>query len=164
MTSQFSDLDQIITADVKKFSSQLCELYGNLLKPVLEVLFISHTLSKLMGFQNLLGFYAFFVLAGTWLRFVMPPFAQIHRETSQLEGVFRAHHARLINKAEEIAFYGGSEREKVILERSFKDVLKISTKHHFLQWIVSILDSYLVKYGSSMVAYSMLIPAVYLGF
>jgi len=36
-------------------------------------------------------------------------------------------------------------------------------KQYLLQGMMGVLDGYLVKYGSSMVAYSMLIPAVYLG-
>jgi ATP-binding cassette subfamily D (ALD) protein 3 len=57
--------------------------------------------------------------------------------------------------SEEIAFYGGGQTEKNILNRSFFSILKLSKLHHTLQFFMGILDSYLVKYGASMVAYSM---------
>eukprot|EP01114_Cavostelium_apophysatum_P017844 TRINITY_DN5390_c0_g1_i3.p1 TRINITY_DN5390_c0_g1~~TRINITY_DN5390_c0_g1_i3.p1 ORF type:complete len:519 (+),score=144.67 TRINITY_DN5390_c0_g1_i3:130-1686(+) len=157
------DVDQRTTQDLKKFCSSASELYGNLLKPICELVLLSHTLSKLMGVKHLLGFYVFFLISGQWLRFVMPPFAQIHAEAQKLEGEFRTHHTRVITHSEEIAFYGGSNREKTILNNAYKTTARLANKHYYLQLLMSMLDSYLVKYGASMVAYSMLIPAVYLG-
>ena len=93
----------------------------------------------------------------------MPPFAEMTRDSQKLEGEFRSHHHRLIAHSEEIAFYGGSEREKDIVNNSFKSIIRLSNKQFTLQGLMSVLDTYLVKYGASMVAYSMMIPAVYLG-
>jgi ATP-binding cassette subfamily D (ALD) protein 3 len=112
-----------------------------------------------MGGRQLAGFFAFFIFAGQWLRFVMPPFAKYTAETQRLEADFRSHHHRLIAHSEEIAFYGGSQREKEIVNESFKSVVRISNRHFWLQALMGILDSYLVKYAASMTAYSMMIPA-----
>jgi len=161
--NRMEDVDQRATQDLKKFCSSASELYGNLLKPVLELVLLSHTLSKLMGFEHLMGFYLYFMISGQWLRFVMPPFAKLHADAQKLEGDFRTNHTRITSHAEEIAFYGGSEREKQIANASYSNIVKLADKHYFLQLVMGIFDSYLVKYGASMVAYSMLIPAVYLG-
>jgi ATP-binding cassette, subfamily D (ALD), member 3 len=142
---------------------QLADLYGNLLKPTLEVFLLSRTLGNMMGGRNLIGFFAYFIIAAQWLRLIMPPFARYHREAQQLEGSFRSHHTRLITHAEEIAFYGGSEREREIVDESFNGIRKLNNKQYFLQLLMGMLDGYVVKYGASMVAYSMLMPAVYLG-
>jgi len=162
--NKMEDVDHRTTQDLKKLTTTLSEMYGNLLKPILEVVILSHSLSQLMGFRNLLGFFAFFGVSAQWLRFVMPPFAELTAEGQKLEGEFRSHHSRLISHSEEIAFYGGAQREKEITDSSFRSLVKLSSFHHLLQMATSIFDSYLVKYGASMVAYSMLIPAVYLGF
>eukprot|EP01116_Phalansterium_solitarium_P008385 TRINITY_DN2223_c0_g1_i1.p2 TRINITY_DN2223_c0_g1~~TRINITY_DN2223_c0_g1_i1.p2 ORF type:complete len:430 (-),score=198.35 TRINITY_DN2223_c0_g1_i1:127-1416(-) len=116
-----------------------------------------------MGISHLGAFFAYFLVSAQWLRFVMPPFARMTAEGAKLEGEFRSHHMRVIQRAEEIAFYGGSEREKQIVTGSFNNIVKLSNKQYFLQLLMGVLDSYLVKYGASMVAYTMLIPAVYLG-
>jgi len=52
----------------------------------------------------------------------MPPFAKMTAEQQQLEGEFRSHHSRIINHAEEIAFYKGSERENEIIDNSFNNI------------------------------------------
>ena len=144
-------------------SVQLAQVYGNLLKPILEVILYSRTLAKLMGGRQLAGFFVFFLVAGQFLRFVMPPFSAITAETQRLEGEFRSHHHRIIGHAEEIAFYGGGERERDIVDSSFYRVKGILRKTHILRALMGILDQYLVKHGASMVAYSMMMPAVYLG-
>lgn len=41
-----------------------------------------------MGFKHLMGFYLYFLISGQWIRFVMPPFAQMHAEAQKLEGRF----------------------------------------------------------------------------
>eukprot|EP01094_Clydonella_sp_ATCC50884_P023241 TRINITY_DN5522_c0_g2_i2.p1 TRINITY_DN5522_c0_g2~~TRINITY_DN5522_c0_g2_i2.p1 ORF type:complete len:658 (+),score=221.80 TRINITY_DN5522_c0_g2_i2:128-2101(+) len=160
---RIEDIDQRATQDLKKFSNQVCELYGNLLKPVFEVILLSRTLSAMMGGRQLLFFFAYFLVASQWLRAVMPPFSKYAREHQRLEGEFRGHHSRLITYAEEIAFYGGAEREKEIVDESFANIYNLYRKENILKCLMGILDGYVVKYGGSMVAYSMLMPAVYLG-
>jgi len=162
-TNRIEDIDQRVTQDLKMFCQKITELYGNLLKPSLEVIILSQALARMMGVKQLIGFFLYFLFAGQWLRLLMPPFAKMTAEQQQLEGVFRSHHSRIINHSEEIAFYKGSERESEIITESFENIKKNSNKQYFLQTAMGMLDSYTVKYGATMVAYSMLIPAVYLG-
>jgi ATP-binding cassette subfamily D (ALD) protein 3 len=89
----------------------------------------------------------------------MPPFAEMTRESQRLEGEFRSHHHRLIAHSEEIAFYGGADREKEIVNDSYRSIIRLSNRQFTLQGLMSVLDTYLVKYGASMVAYTMMIPA-----
>jgi ATP-binding cassette subfamily D (ALD) protein 3 len=144
-TNRLDDIDQRATADLKKFSSQFAELYGNLLKPSLEVVLLSRTLGEMMGYSNLMGFFAFFVMAGQWLRVVMPAFAKIHAEIHGLEGDFRSNHFRVMEHSEEIAFYGGSAREREIVNSSFRRLTNATNNHLFLQMMMSCLDSYVGK-------------------
>merc|ERR1712137_1133314 len=143
---KIEDVDQRITQDIKKFCSQLTEVYGNLLKPILEVLLYSKTLASLMGGRQLMGFFMFFFIAGQFLKFIMPPFSALTAETQKREGEFRSHHHRIIGHAEEIAFYGGGERELSIIENSFSSVTRILHKTFFLRSIMGIVDQYLVKH------------------
>lgn len=161
--SKIEDVDQRVTQDVKKFSSQLSEVYGNLLKPILEVIFISRSLAKLMGGKQLAVFFIFFAIAGQFLKFIMPPFSALTAETQAREGEFRSHHHRIIAHSEEIAFYGGGDRERTIINKSFGKVQSIIRNMYIKQAAMNVIDQYLVKYGAAMVAYSMMMPAVYLG-
>ena len=117
----------------------------------------------MMGGKQLMGFFVFFLVAGQFLKFIMPPFSALTAETQRREGEFRSHHHRVIRHAEEIAFYGGGERELEIIDNSFGKVKRILNKTFFLRAIMGIIDQYLVKHGASMVAYSVMMPAVYLG-
>ena len=93
----------------------------------------------------------------------MPPYSQFSADTQRKEGEFRSHHHRVIAHNEEIAFYGGGEREKEILNESFSSLRQLFNKIFSYQMGMGIVDQYLVKYGATMVAYSMMMPAVYLG-
>eukprot|EP01096_Ripella_sp_DP13-Kostka_P015549 TRINITY_DN7348_c0_g1_i1.p1 TRINITY_DN7348_c0_g1~~TRINITY_DN7348_c0_g1_i1.p1 ORF type:complete len:727 (+),score=355.64 TRINITY_DN7348_c0_g1_i1:147-2327(+) len=160
---RIEDIDQRICDDLKGFCTQVSEIYGNLLKPGLELIFLTRTLSAKMGGKYLSIFFLFFLITGQLLKFVMPSFAKITAETSRREGELRSNHHRLINYAEEIAFYGGAEREKEIVEQSFKSVSENLNYTYTLRFLMNMLNNYLVKYGASMVAYSMMMPAIYLG-
>jgi len=162
-SNKIEDVNQRVTQDLKKFCSQLSDLYGNLLKPILEVIFISRSLAKRMGGRQLVAFFIFFAITGQYLQFIMPPYSQFSADTQKKEGEFRSHHHRVIAHNEEIAFYGGGEREKEILNASFNSLRGLFNKIFSYQLGMGIVDQYLVKYGATMVAYSMMMPAVYLG-
>jgi ABC-type uncharacterized transport system fused permease/ATPase subunit len=50
------------------------------------------------------------------LKFAQPPFGRLAAQQAQYEGDARFVHSRLIANAEEIAFYGGHQVEKNILQ------------------------------------------------
>lgn len=52
------------------------------------------------------------------LKLMTPPFGKLAAEQGAREGNLRFVHARLITHAEEIAFYGGHEIEKVYCDSS----------------------------------------------
>eukprot|EP01102_Stenamoeba_stenopodia_P003437 TRINITY_DN1343_c0_g1_i2.p1 TRINITY_DN1343_c0_g1~~TRINITY_DN1343_c0_g1_i2.p1 ORF type:complete len:545 (+),score=77.36 TRINITY_DN1343_c0_g1_i2:732-2366(+) len=163
LQSRYQAIDQIITQDVKKFCYAFAEVYGNLLKPILEILLTSIELKKRMGGRHLLGFLAFVILSLKWVSWITPPFDQFLSRGTQLEGEFRSHHARLIGASEDIALSGGSQREREIVEGSFREVLKQAKRHYQLECAQSAFEYYILKYGSAMTAYCMLIPAMYFG-
>lgn len=49
------------------------------------------------------------------------------------------------------------------MDESFDNIWNLYRKENILKLLMGVLDGYVVKYGGSMVAYSMLMPAVYLG-
>eukprot|EP01091_Cochliopodium_minus_P008374 TRINITY_DN1886_c0_g1_i1.p1 TRINITY_DN1886_c0_g1~~TRINITY_DN1886_c0_g1_i1.p1 ORF type:complete len:650 (+),score=200.56 TRINITY_DN1886_c0_g1_i1:280-2229(+) len=154
---------QKMTEDLREFTDILSELFMKILRPIAEIIFVSRSLGKLMGWQQLVGFYAFFFIAGFWVKFVSPDFSWFHKTVHKLEGELRLHHNRIATSSEQIAFYNGGKREENILQESWDRIENLENRHQILHFIMSTYDTYIVKYGGTMFAYSMLIPAVYFG-
>eukprot|EP00793_Prasinoderma_coloniale_P000611 PRCOL_00003760-RA len=155
-------LDQRATADVAELAEKVTKLYGNVLKPTLEVALYSYRLSRMIGPAELSVFFLYFVASSSWLQLIMPPFGKLTAEQQRLEGELRGHHSRLLTHAEEIAFCGGGEREKELADTALKKISRQANVVHLLRSCVGVLDSYSVKYGGTMAAFSMMLPAVYL--
>jgi ATP-binding cassette subfamily D (ALD) protein 3 len=73
-----------------------------------------------------------------------------------LEGEFRACHSGLISHSEEIAFYRGNDWEKDRVNGTFKDLLNHVSNTYQKRFFMGILDSMLVKYGATLLGFSIL--------
>jgi ABC-type uncharacterized transport system fused permease/ATPase subunit len=62
--------------------------------------------------------YGYFFVSGLIKKSIMPSFGKLVAKESELEGQYRTAHQRLITNSEEIAFYNGSQKEKVIINKS----------------------------------------------
>jgi ATP-binding cassette subfamily D (ALD) protein 3 len=52
-------------------------IYSNFSKPTLDILLFSRKLSELVGFQGPLAIVLWYLLSGTLLRIVSPPFGKL---------------------------------------------------------------------------------------
>lgn len=75
--------------------------------------------SNVMFFQTPLLILSYLVIAGTFLTHLRKPIATMTVKEQRLEGEYRHINSRLIVNSEEIAFYGGNNREKLTLLTSF---------------------------------------------
>jgi ABC-type uncharacterized transport system fused permease/ATPase subunit len=155
--------DQRITEDVDKFVRSVAELYAYTLKPLLDVLLFTRSLSRVMGYKGQLLLYAYYVGAARLLRATSPPLASFAAAEAGLAGAYRAAHQRLVNNAEEVAFNdppaGGAER--LVLNGHLRRLVRycgLASAQRFLQ---QCLDGYLVKYGASAVALLVYAAPVY---
>lgn len=73
-----------------------------------------------LGPLALAGLMSNYFLTATLLRRLSPPFGKLKAIEGRKEGDFRALHARLIANAEEVAFYGGADMEKKILDKEYR--------------------------------------------
>ena len=69
------------------------------------------------------------------------------------EGQVRVGHNRLIANAEEIAFYGGSEIEKKVLERGFKELKALLEGIYSLKIRYNMFEDFVLKYSWSAFGY-----------
>lgn len=152
LDTRLSNADQCLTEDISAFTNSLAHLYGSLTKPVLDVALMTITLNRLASgrgadwkFPMVLGCGVTF-LTGHILRSVSPRFGKLVAEEAARKGYLRYMHSRLIQNAEEVAFYGGHEIERGALQRAF-DSLTAQTSRIFRArlWYV-MLEQFLMKY------------------
>ena len=103
-------------------------------------------LSRRVGLTSLAALTATVQLSSQILRKFTPPFGKMIAEEQRLEGEFRFTHTRLLENAEEIALYGGSELEKGVLASRYQALIKhINRNLHAKIWH-GILEDFIIKY------------------
>jgi len=96
-----------------------------------------------------------------FLRAISPPFGKYVAIEQALEGDFRYSHSRVIAHSEEVAFYGGGDREKQIVNSSFQRIVDHLNRVFILRFGNGIIDSVLVKYCATMLAFFILSRPVF---
>ena len=154
--SRIENADQALTETLTLWGRSLSELYTNLTKPLLDIVLFSRKLAELMGWQGPGAVMAYYAVSMVVIRLISPPFGTLAAITQNLEGNFRSGHHRLIAHSEEIAFYGGHDKEKAILNGQYAEL-----EHHRKyvlgqQFGMKAFNGFLQKYGSVMCGYSVL--------
>eukprot|EP00753_Platysulcus_tardus_P016742 PLAT6018.1.p1 GENE.PLAT6018.1~~PLAT6018.1.p1 ORF type:complete len:693 (-),score=319.84 PLAT6018.1:81-2159(-) len=162
--SRLTNADQCLTQDIAKFCSTLAHLWGQLSKPMLDVVLITYSLFSTAAergasgvMPSIIGASAIFITAKV-LRAVSPPFGRLVKEEAELEGKYRFVHSRLIYNAEEIAFYQGHAIEEGILQRYYSQLVKHMHLIYRKRIGYNMLESFFLKYfwstcGLLIVAY-----------
>ena len=148
-----SSADQFITQDLTLFCASAASLYSAIGKPFVDICVFNYQLSRSLGplaFAGLLGNY---FITATLLRRLSPPFGKLKAVEGKREGDFRSLHARLIANAEEIAFYGGADMEKVFLDQGFKDLRSWMEGIYRLKIRYNMLEDFVIKYSWSAFGY-----------
>ncbi|KAF8898467.1 ABC transporter transmembrane region 2-domain-containing protein [Infundibulicybe gibba] len=131
--------DQMITHDIQRFSSHLAAIYSNLAKPSLMSYFIITT-------EGLLGLTILVQSTAALLRYLTPPFGMYTALSAQLSGSLRHTHSRLSEFAEEIAFLGGEETEKILVEREYASVIKHENRVLSRRWWFGCIEEGVIKW------------------
>ncbi|PSR80713.1 hypothetical protein PHLCEN_2v6629 [Hermanssonia centrifuga] len=115
--------DQMITHDIQRFSAHLAAIYSNLAKPTLDVILYNYQLSRNVGAEGLVLLTILVQSSAALLRALTPHFGAYAALSAQLSGSLRHTHSRLSEFSEEIAFFGGEETEKLLLEREYAGLM-----------------------------------------
>ena len=161
LDNRIRNVDQLITQDIVKFSESLSHLYSDIAKPLVDIGLFAFKLGQSIGSEAPLAMLSYFFASGLGLRSISPPFGRFAAKEQSLEGEFRHTHSRLIGHSEEIAFYRGAEREKQIVNSSFEKILEHANRVFFLRFGNGIIDSVLVKYCATQLAYYLLSRPVF---
>ena len=90
------------------------------------------------------------------IKLVSPAFGNMTAIEQKLEGEFRTAHSELQNHSEEIAFFHGNEWEKKQVTEHFDKLTKHKDELMEKRMYMGVLDSMIVKYGATIVGYSIL--------
>ncbi|KAJ8488005.1 hypothetical protein ONZ51_g3822 [Trametes cubensis] len=118
------DVDQYITSDIASFCDALSGIYGNVLKPALDLVLFTSQLSRSLGFRGTAMLFMNYYITARILRAVTPAFGRLAAVEARLEGEYRAGMGRVGRESEEVAFYGGGLRERSILWRAYLRLIK----------------------------------------
>ena len=146
-----------MTADIKDFSDEIAALYASLLKPLLDVVLSTWKLGSLLGWQGPAAMHAYFAFSALIKKKIMPNLGRLVAKESELEGFYRTAHNRLITNSEEVAFYLGAAREKVIINNALQLICAHVSYARYVKALVGIFDGLLVKYYASIAGYCTLL-------
>lgn len=150
------NIDQRLTEDVENFAASISELYNHTLKPFLDVVLFTRSLSRVMGYETQGMLYAYFFLVALTLKSISPPLSLMHAQESGLSGNLRGAHHRLVSRTEEIAYNDppAAMTEQLLLNKHLRSLLRYASLTSFQKFLQQICDQFLVKYGASSVALS----------
>lgn len=154
--------DQFITQDLTLFCTSAASLYSSLGKPLVDLFVFNYQLYRSLGPLALTGLLSNYFATATLLRRLSPPFGKLKAVEGKKEGDFRALHARLIANAEEVAFYGGADVEKVYLNKSFKELRSWMEGIYNVKVRYNMLEDFVLKYSWSAFGYIITSIPVYL--
>ena len=154
--------DQFLTQDLTLFCTAAASLYSSLGKPMVDIFVFNYQLYRSLGPLALSGLLANYFATATLLRRLSPPFGKMKAVEGKKEGDFRGLHARLIANAEEVAFYGGADIEKVYLNKSFKELRSWMEGIYNVKVRYNMLEDFVLKYSWSAFGYIITSIPVYL--
>ncbi|KAL2431512.1 Peroxisomal long-chain fatty acid import protein 2 [Exophiala dermatitidis] len=154
--------DQFITQDLTLFCTSAASLYSSLGKPLVDIFVFNYQLYRSLGPLALTGLLTNYFATATLLRRLSPPFGKLKAVEAKKEGDFRGLHARLIANAEEVAFYGGADVEKVYLNKAFKELRTWMEGIYNVKVRYNMLEDFVLKYSWSAFGYIITSIPVYL--
>ena len=146
-------VDQFICNDVTLFTASAASLYSSIGKPLVDICVYNYQLYRSLGPLALTGLLANYFITATALRRLSPPFGKLKAVEGRREGDFRGLHSRLIANAEEVAFYGGADMEKIFLDKGFKDLKLWMEGIYRLKIRYNMLEDFVLKYSWSAFGY-----------
>ncbi|KAI0042342.1 hypothetical protein FA95DRAFT_1547661 [Auriscalpium vulgare] len=155
-------VDQYITSDVASWAESLSGLYGNLLKPLLDLILFTSQLSRTLGVRGTAALFLNYYVTARILRAVTPAFGRLAAVETRLEGEYRAGVGRVGREAEEIAFYDGGKRERDILWRAYLRLIRHVNSIFKIRIAYEWTEDYVIKYLWSAAGYCLIsIPVLF---
>ncbi|KAF8519444.1 ABC transporter transmembrane region 2-domain-containing protein [Gautieria morchelliformis] len=152
-TERLDGVDQYITSDIGAFCDSLAALYGNLMKPTLDMIIFTSQLARSLGARGTVLVFLNYYATAKILRAVTPAFGRLAAVERGLEGEFRAGMDRVGRESEEVAFYNGGPRERAILWRAYLRLVKHINSIYKIRIAYEWTEDFVIKYAWSAAGY-----------
>ncbi|KAJ3755407.1 ABC transporter transmembrane region 2-domain-containing protein [Lentinula raphanica] len=149
-------VDQYITADVEAWAEGVSGLYGNLMKPTLDLVLFTSQLSRSLGLRGTMLLFGTYYATVRILKAVTPAFGKLAAAEAKLEGDYRAGMGRLGREGEEIAFYDGGARERDILTEAYMALIRHVNFVYKIRIAYEWTEDYVIKYLWSAAGYGLI--------
>ncbi|KAJ3813026.1 ABC transporter transmembrane region 2-domain-containing protein [Lentinula lateritia] len=149
-------VDQYITADIEAWAEGVSGLYGNLMKPTLDLVLFTSQLSRSLGLRGTILLFGTYYATVRILKAVTPAFGKLSAVEAKLEGDYRAGMGRLGREGEEIAFYDGGARERDILTRAYMNLIRHVNFVYKIRIAYEWTEDYVIKYLWSAAGYGLI--------
>jgi len=120
--SRIADPEDRMTEQVETLTVSLTDLWTNLFKPAFYICYNTVMLYQTLGMSGVSYTSGYMLVAFGLMRFIVPNFRALTRKQFDLESRFRAVHNRLVDHTESIAFFGGDDVEKRIVDERFEQL------------------------------------------
>ncbi|OSD08136.1 hypothetical protein PYCCODRAFT_1449189 [Trametes coccinea BRFM310] len=150
------DVDQYITSDIGAFCDALSGIYGNVLKPALDLVLFTSQLSRSLGIRGTAMLFLNYYITARILRAVTPAFGRLAAVEARLEGEYRAGMGRVGRESEEVAFYGGGLRERSILWRAYLRLIRHVNSIYKIRIAYEWTEDFVIKYLWSAAGYCLI--------
>ncbi|GBE89023.1 Peroxisomal long-chain fatty acid import protein [Sparassis crispa] len=150
------DVDQYITTDIASFCDALSGIYGNVLKPSLDLILFTSQLSRTLGVRGTLLLFLNYYVTARILRAATPAFGRLAAVEARLEGEYRAGMGRIDRESEEIAFYRGGLRERSILWRAYLRLISHINSIYKIRIAYEWTEDFVIKYLWSAAGYCLI--------
>ncbi|KAF9071860.1 ABC transporter transmembrane region 2-domain-containing protein [Rhodocollybia butyracea] len=155
-------VDQYITADVEAWAEGVSGLYGNIMKPSLDLFLFTSQLSRSLGVRGTVMLFGTYYVTVRILKAATPAFGKLAAIEAKLEGDYRTGVGRLGREGEEVAFYDGGAREKDILTRAYMALIRHVNSVYKIRIFHEWTEDYIIKYLWSAAGYGLIaIPLLF---
>jgi ABC-type uncharacterized transport system fused permease/ATPase subunit len=118
------DMDTRISDDVSNFCETVSEMWSQFAYPLVRILWFAGRFARTVDRKYATLLWGYLGLSVVVLKFIMPNYKQIVAEQSSLEGKYKFVHSRVRTHSESIAFFGGGQREKIVVQERYQSVDK----------------------------------------
>lgn len=148
---EVDDAEQRIAEDVRDLSETSCQIFAEVIKPVLEMGMYATTLGQIVGPKGTIAMFTYFACGAAIVRLSLPNFKRLVADEAKQEGIFKNAHMRVKTHAESIAFFGGEKRELEVVEFEFNKVHAIQLERLTESWNFGLVNQALVREAPMLV-------------
>ena len=120
-----SDPEQRMADDVEAFTEVFSETLTKILSPAIDVIYFSFALARYTGIAGVVGLWGYLLGSLGIYKFILPEYDYFIKEEQSLQGKFKFVHGRVRTHAESVAFFGGGEREREIIDAQFDKLMEL---------------------------------------